>query len=51
MMDNPITRTEYEKRHDELAAGFRAQVARLDSRIDKAEVYQKAITRNEEHNG
>ncbi len=37
MMDNPITRTEYEKRHDELALGFRAQIARLDSRIDKAE--------------
>jgi hypothetical protein len=42
-IDNIITRAEYEKRHDELTAGFRAQIARLDSRIDKAETADSSL--------
>jgi hypothetical protein len=38
-----VGRVEYEKRHDDLSNNFNAQIARLDARIDKAEIAGAAL--------
>ncbi len=43
MIDNPITRSEYEKRHEELSIILNVQVARLDTRIDKTETADSSL--------
>jgi hypothetical protein len=42
-MDNPITRAEYEKRHEELSIALNAQISRLDARIDKTETADSSL--------